>query len=105
MKVRWSQHAFESLTDVLDYSLENFGHIQQLAMEDIIVSSTDKLVSFPFMCPVISEISNEQREYRKLVVTKEISLIYWCDEEYVNISFVWDTRRSLHHVFYIFKND
>lgn len=105
MQVRWSQRALYSLADVLDYSLETFGYVQQAVMEDIILSSADKLTSFPRMCPVIPEISNNLREYRKLVVTKETSLIYWCDEEYVNISFVWDTRRALHQVFYLFKND
>lgn len=103
MQIRWSQNALDSLTDVLDYSLETFGYVQQTVMEEIIMSSTEKLTSFPMMCPVISEISNDLREYRKLVVTKEISLIYWCDEEYVNISFVWDTRRSLHQIFYLFR--
>ena len=105
MQARWSQRALDSLTDVLDYTLETFGYVQQEVMEEIIMSSTDKLISFPRMCPVIPEISNNIREYRKLVVTKEISLIYWCDDESVNISFVWDTRRSLHQVFYLFKND
>ena len=105
MQVKWSQRALDSLTDVLDYTLETFGYVQQAVMEDIILSGTDKLTSFPKMCPVIPEISNNLREYRKLVVTKEISVIYWCDEEYVNISFVWDTRRSLHQIFYLFNND
>lgn len=105
MKLKWSQHAYESLTDVLDYSYENFGYLQQLTMEEIIMSSIDKLVDFPNMCPVIPEISNNVREYRKLVVTREISVIYWYDEEFVNVSFIWDIRRSLHHIYYIFKND
>lgn len=105
MKLKWSQHAYESLTDVLDYSYENFGYLQQLTMEEIIMSSIDKLVDFPNMCPVIPEISNNVREYRKLVVTREISVIYWYDEEFVNVSFIWDVRRSLHHIYYIFKND
>lgn len=105
MQVKWSQRALYSFADVLDYTLENFGYVQQTAMEELIMCSTDKLTSFPRMCPVIPEISNNIREYRKLVVTKEISLVYWCDEEYVNISFVWDTRRSLHQVFTLFKND
>lgn len=105
MKLKWSQHAYESLTDVLDYSYENFGYLQQLTMEEIIMSSIDKLVDFPNMCPIIPEISNNVREYRKLVVTREISVIYWYDEEFVNVSFIWDIRRSLHHIYYIFKND
>lgn len=105
MQIRWSQRALDSLTDVLDYSLETFGFVQQAVMEEIIMSSTEKLISFPTMCPVIPEISSNSQVYRKLVVTREISVIYWCDAEYVNISFVWDTRRSLHQVFYLFKND
>lgn len=105
MKLKWSQHAYESLTDVLDYSYENFGYLQQLTMEEIIMSSIDKLVDFPNMCPVIPEISNNVREYRKLVVTREISVIYWYDEEFVYVSFIWDIRRSLHHIYHIFKND
>lgn len=105
MEIKWSQHAYESLTDVLDYSYENFGYVQQLVMEDMIMSCIDKLIHFPGMCPVIPEISNNVREYRKLVVTREISVIYWFDDECVYISFVWDTRRSLHHIYSIFRND
>ena len=74
-------------------------------MEEIIMASVDKLLDFPAMCPVIPEISNNVREYRKLVVSREISVIYWFDEEFVNITFIWDVRRSLHHIYYIFNND
>lgn len=105
MKIRWSKHAFESLNDVLEYSLESFGYIQQLAIEEIIVSTIEKLASFPYMCPIIPEISDSSKQYRKLVVTREISVIYWCDEEHVNISFIWDTRRSLHQIFYILGSE
>lgn len=93
MKIRWSQHAYNSLTDVLDYSFETFGFLQQVAIEE-----------FPTMCPIIPEISNNMREYRKLVVSKEISVMYWLEDEYVNVSFIWDTRRSLHHIYNIFKD-
>ena len=81
MKIRWSQHAYNSLTDVLDYSLETFGFLQQVAIEDIIMTSIDKLV-----------------------VSKEISVIYWLEDDYINVSFIWDTRRSLHHIYNIFKD-
>ena len=67
MKIRWSQHAYNSLTDVLDYSLETFGFLQQVAIEDIIMTSIDKLAEFPTMCPIIPEISNNVREYRNLL--------------------------------------
>lgn len=105
MKIRWSQHAYNSLTDVLEYSLDTFGYVQQMVMEEIIMSSIDKLASFPFMCPTIPEISSDRRVYRKLVITREISVIYWADDEFVNISFVWDIRRSLHQIYYIFKDE
>ncbi|MCQ2254325.1 MAG: type II toxin-antitoxin system RelE/ParE family toxin [Bacteroidaceae bacterium] len=105
MKIRWSLHAYDSLSDVLDYSGEAFGYLQKMVMEEIIITSITKLADFPKMCPVIPEISNDVREYRKMVVTKEISVVYWLDDENVNISFVWDTRRSLHNIFNIIKND
>ena len=104
MKIRWSQHAYNSLTDVLDYSFETFGFLQQVAIEEIILTSIEKLAEFPTMCPVIPEIRNNVREYRKLVVSKEISVIYWIEDDYINVSFIWDTRRSLHHIYNIFKD-
>lgn len=104
MQIRWSQHAYDSLNDVLDYTLDTFGYVQQMVMEEIIISSIDKLISFPFMSPVIPEISNNIRQYRKLVITREISVIYWCDSDFVYISFIWDTRRSLHQVYYILND-
>ena len=88
MKIRWSQHAYNSLTDVLDYSFETFGFLQQVAIEEIILTSIEKLAEFPTMCPVIPEISNNVREYRKLVVSKEISVIYWIEDDYINVSFI-----------------
>lgn len=33
---------------------------------------------------------------------KEISVIYWLEDENINVS--WDTRRSLHHIYNIFKD-
>ena len=66
--------------------------------------SIEKLAEFPAVCPIIPEISNNVREYRKLVVSKEISVIYWLEDDYINVSFIWDTRRSLHHIYNIFKD-
>lgn len=105
MKIRWSQHAYDSFMDVLDYSNDMFGFLQQMVMEEVIMSSINKLSDFPKICPIVPEISNNVREYRKLVVTKEISILYWLDEEFINISFVWDTRRSLHQIYYIIKDE
>lgn len=105
MKIRWSQHAYDSLTDVLDYTFDTFGLRQQSLMENTIMASIDKLGDFPTICPIIPEISNNVREYRKMVVTKEISIIYWIDGEFVNISFIWDTRRSLHQIYYVIKDE
>lgn len=94
MRIEWSRHAYNSLADVLDYTLENFGVVQQNAIEDLVMHSIDLLVDFTKLSPVIPEISNNIGEYRKLVVTKEITVIYWLDFDVIHISFVWDVRRS-----------
>lgn len=79
-------------------------HLAFLNKWEIILTSIEKLAEFPTMCPIIPKISNNVREYRKLVVSKEISVIYWIEDDYINVSFIWDTRRSLHHIYNIFKD-
>lgn len=102
MRIVWSQPAYDSLTDVLDYTLESFGLHQMIKMEDLIMDAIECLCSYPTLCPIIHEISNNKKEYRRLVVTQEISVIYYVGSEAVNIMFVWDVRRSLHNIYYYF---
>lgn len=103
MKILWSQSAYDSLTDILDYSAESFGLKQAIKTEERIITAIERLEVFPTSCPVIPEISNEITEYRKLVVSHEITVIYRVEEDAVCIDFIWDIRRSLHQVYYIIK--
>lgn len=104
MEIVWSEPAYDSLTDVLDYTIEAFGLRQMVIMEDTIIDSIEQLSLYPKSCPVIAEISNEEKEYRKLVVTKEVSVIYRVEDASVIIMFVWDVRRSLHNIYYFFNH-
>ena len=101
MRIIWSRHAYNSLSDVLDYSEESFGLERAEKMKEKILCSIDRLGVFPVCSPVIAEISSETAVYRKLVVTREISVIYRVQNDDVLIDFIWDIRRSLHHLYYL----
>lgn len=101
MEILWTQNAYDSLSDILDYSAAYFGINQVDVIEAKIQEAVDRIALFPKSCPVIPEISNATKIYRKLVVSHEISIIYKEEDSVLWIEFVWDIRRSLHHIFYV----
>lgn len=104
MTITWLQPALDSLSDVVDYSIEYFGTRQATNIVDDIYAAVEKLNVFPLMCPVIPEISNEATIYRRLKINKLLSVIYRVQDDTIYIMFVWDNRRSLHNIFYFFNN-
>lgn len=104
MKVIWLEPALDSFSDVLDYSIEYFGTRIATRTEEELFSAIGTLESFPFIGSVIPEISNDSVSYRRLNVNKLLSLIYRVEGDIIYIMFIWDNRRSLHNIFYFFKD-
>lgn len=104
MTITWLQPALDSLSDVVDYSIEYFGTRQATNIVDNIYAAVEKLYMFPLIGPVIPEISNEATIYRRLKINKLLSVIYRVHDDTIYIIFVWDNRRSLHNIFYTFNN-
>ena len=104
MKVIWIQPALDSLSDMWDYSVEYFGTRVASRTENDIFSAVDRLECFPHLDSVIEEISNDIREYRRINISKSLSVIYRIENDTIYIVFVWDNRRSLHNIYYFFNN-
>lgn len=104
MTVTWLQPALDSFSDVVDYSIEYFGTRKASNTVDAIYAAVEKLELFPLIGSVIPEISNDKRKYRKISVSKQLSIVYRVEAETVFVMFVWDSRRSLHNIFYFFKD-
>lgn len=104
MTITWLQPALDSLSDVVDYSIEYFGTRQATNIVDNIYATVENLNVFPLMGAVIPEISNETTIYRRLNINKQLSVIYRVQDDTIYIMFVWDNRRSLHHIYYFFNN-
>lgn len=103
MKIVWSQPALDSLSDVLDYSVEYFGTRVAAKTENAIFSAVEILGTYPLMGFIIQDISSESRIYRRKSISKYLSVIYRVEDDTIYIMFVWDSRRSLHNVFYFFN--
>ena len=104
MKVIWLQPALDSLSDMWDYYVEYFGTRVASRTKNAIFSAVDRLECFPHLDSVIEEISNDIREYRRINISKSLSVIYRIENDTIYIVFVWDSRRSLHNIYYFFNN-
>lgn len=97
------QPALDSLADVLDYTIEQFGSAIASRTENEIFSTVESIETFPFIGSVIPEISDDRYTYRRLQVSRQLSVIYRLKDDIIYIMFVWNSRRSLHNIYYFFN--
>ena len=96
MEVVWSAIALDSLSDVMDYTYENFGEKQCEVIRETILASVKLLSIFPYSAPIEENLSDENRIYRCKVVTKEIKVLYTVrNDEILLVELIWNVRQDL----------
>lgn len=93
LQVRWTLVALQSLSDVLDYTFEQFGDRQLRKLTKRINSSVLRILFFPKMGkpePYVSELTGV--EFRSVVVVKKIKLYYTQSKEILFVEFIKNTN-------------
>lgn len=93
LQVRWTLAASQSLSEVLEYTIENFGERQLRKLTNRINSTISRVELFPYLGKsetVLSELLG--LNYRSAVVIKEIKIYYSIMKDVVYIEYVKNVR-------------
>ncbi|MCD8031113.1 MAG: type II toxin-antitoxin system RelE/ParE family toxin [Bacteroides sp.] len=92
-KIVWSRPAIRGLKNIHSYYLtKNEKYADRLYRQ--IYKEVHLLADFPFLAPVESLLSGESETYRSLVVEKNFKVIYYIEDEVINIVEIWDCRQD-----------
>ena len=93
LQVRWTLVALQSLSDVLDYTFEQFGERQLRKLTKRINSSVIRILFFPKLGkpePYVSDLIGV--DFRSVVVVKKIKLYYTQSNEILFVEFIKNTN-------------
>ena len=94
MKVIWSELAGIALQDTSDYIFEVFGQHQQEEFLAQIEHLVDLIAANPMMGKIEPLLAGLSHPFRSFVANHYNKIIYVIDEDVIEISDFWDTRRS-----------
>ena len=89
-KIIWSDEALKNLKSIIAY-LESRWSKKEISK---FAGLLDKNVNLIKDNPLLFPKSNLRREYRKAVISKQVSLYYMIDNQTVTIITLWDNRQN-----------
>ena len=93
LQILWTHIALQSLSEVFEYTYEEFGERQLRKLSSMIQSTTNRLATFPQSGKYEEEIAKETGiEYHSAIVIPEIKLLYTINGDTLIIEFVKNTR-------------
>ena len=93
MKLYYSSKAVQSLHHIYAF-LNQKSNRAAVIMHNEILDEIDKLLLFPQMGSIESELKNETWEYRSLIVNRIYKVIYRIEKQKIYIVNIWDCRRN-----------
>jgi plasmid stabilization system protein ParE len=93
MKLYYSLKATQSLNNIYEF-LNQKSNRAAVIVHNEILDEIDKLLLFPQMGSVESELQNKTLEYRSLVVSRTYKVIYRIEDQKIYIVNIWDCRRD-----------
>ena len=94
MEVRWNERARKALRNTAHYILFHFG---RKSNEEFLrkVYQTERLLEWnPNLGPAEPYIADAPVLYRSIVVNRLNKIIYWINDDVIEIVDFWDTRRE-----------
>ena len=76
MEILWSKAATYSLQEVLDYTFENYGSKQVEIIKNNILTAIERIATFPYSAPKLTQFSHRKTEYRCVVISRELKIIF-----------------------------
>ena len=93
LQVKWTLVALQSLSEVLDYTFEQFGERQLRKLTKRINSSVIRILFFPKLGkpePYVSDLIGV--DFRSVVVVKKIKLYYTQSNEILFVEYIKNTN-------------
>ncbi|MBR5634544.1 MAG: type II toxin-antitoxin system RelE/ParE family toxin, partial [Prevotella sp.] len=93
LKIRWTPVALQSLSEVLEYTFEEFGERQLRKLISQIYAVVRRIEAFPLSGKQEFDLLEATGiEYRSVVVISEIKLLYTVVEDMLFVEFIKNTR-------------
>ena len=95
LNIEWTAVALQILSEVFDYTFEEFGERQVRTLLSQIYKVTNRLAAFP-QSGKVDELCTKEFgvEYRSVVVISEISLLYTILDNTIYIEYVRNARQD-----------
>ena len=105
MKLKFSPEAQEDLDNIYQYYAKlNEAYADELYND--IIDEADMLRNFPYIAQVEPLLSEFSETYRSLVVRRTYKVVYFIEEDSINVVTVFDCRQSPSKMkSYILKED
>ena len=94
MKVVWSEQARDELRQTSNYILRKFGKKSRQNFLQEVGRIATLLETNPNIGPVETLLENAPVLYRNIVVNRLNKMVYYINDEKVEIVALWDTRRE-----------
>jgi len=94
MVIKWSLIAEERLKAIFDYFFDVASYKTAFKIVSEIINTVDLLSSMPLIAPIEPILENEKETFRSLVIKRHYKVIYFIEENNVNIVDVWDCRQD-----------
>ncbi|MBB4037078.1 plasmid stabilization system protein ParE [Dysgonomonas hofstadii] len=94
MVIKWLAPSRQSLKDIVAYYKKEYAENAALKLITEIRTSVERLKEFPELAAVEPLLMSRDKTYRSLVVTKTYKVIYYIENDIINISDIWDCRQS-----------
>jgi len=93
MKIIFSDLALEQLESIYNY-LQTKSNNAAVLIHNHILDEIERLRDFPQIAPIEPELIGYAHTYRSLVVKKSYKVVYYIENDAVNISALFDCRQD-----------
>ena len=94
MIVKWSDYAENEFLNTLDYVEEHFGEKTRDNLFNSVNHTNDILIDQPYAGRKELLLENDLIQYRSILVSDINRIVYYVEEESVNVVDFWDMRRD-----------
>ena len=94
MKILWLELAEEDIESIYQFYAEDKSIKAANKIYNDILDATDSLAVFPQKASIEPDVSDDDEEYRSLVVQKHFKIIYFVECDSIYIAAIWDCRRN-----------
>ncbi|MDD7317731.1 MAG: type II toxin-antitoxin system RelE/ParE family toxin [Prevotella sp.] len=94
MKVIWSKSAVDSMRQIEDYILKEFGEKARKNFIQEVEHVADILAEMPELGRPERLLAHRNMTYRSIVIRKLSKMVYYIKDDTIRISALWDVRRE-----------